>query len=99
MQFLNLISLTNLDCETRVSDGYPVSDGMLCAYSMERGRGLCYEDSGSPMTANGFVIGIASWVITCGLGRPDGFVRVSHFYEWIVSTMANETAIALQSRY
>lgn len=94
MQYLNLISLTNLDCETRVSDGYPVSDGMLCAYSMERGRGLCHGDSGSPLTANGVVIGIASWVITCGLGRPDGFVRVSYFYDWIVSTMANETVMS-----
>lgn len=94
MQYLDLISLANLDCETRVSDGYPITEDMLCAFSMERGRGICHGDSGSPLTSNGVVIGISSWVVPCALGRPDGFVRVSHFYDWIISSMANETYIA-----
>lgn len=35
------------------------------------------------------VVGVASWVIPCALGWPDGWDRVSSFYSWIIANAVN----------
>lgn len=60
-----------------------VTDGTLCAFSLESGRGLCHGDSGGPLVIDGELAGIGSWGVPCAHGRPDGFTRVSFFFDWI----------------
>lgn len=35
----------------------------------------------------GKLIGVTSWASLCALGVPDGFTRVSEYYDWIIDTM------------
>lgn len=47
-------------------------------------QGTCRGDSGGPLTANGQVIGVSSWVIQpCASGLPDAWARVSFYRAWI----------------
>lgn len=48
-----------------------------------RGQGVCGFDSGSPLAANGRLIGVTSWAKHCARGVPDGFARISVFVDWI----------------
>ncbi|XP_001647783.2 chymotrypsin-2 [Aedes aegypti] len=64
----------------------------LCTFIRE-GQGICGGDSGSPLVSDRKVIGIASFGVGhlpgegCAAGYPDGFTRVSHFYNWIRESM------------
>lgn len=40
----------------------------------------------------GELIGITSWASLCALGVPDGFTRVSEYYNWITDIVdSNKT--------
>lgn len=77
-------TLTNDDCRRRSSSDLPhlFYNGTLCAFA-RKNQGVCFGDSGGPLTANGQLIGIVSWSTRCARGAPDGFVRVSVFLNWI----------------
>lgn len=49
---------------------------------------MCYGDIGSPLMVNGELVGINSWVDPCAIGRPDGFTRVSYYYNWITDNIS-----------
>lgn len=84
-----MVTLNNLDCVSRHTDyGVYVTEDNLCAYSMQRGRGMCNYNAGSPLVIdNRELIGLVSFGHPCAVGRPDVFVRVSHFYSWIYDTI------------
>jgi secreted trypsin-like serine protease len=48
-------------------------------------EGFCSTDLGSPLVANGQLIGIANWNIPCALGYMDVYTRVSYYRIWISS--------------
>lgn len=83
LKYLKLTTISEKDCIRRLHPN-PVSKLELCGISMGPGQGACMGDSGGPVVANGVQIGILSWVIPCALGKPDVFVRVSEFYDWIL---------------
>lgn len=58
----------------------------MCTF-LSRNQGACDYDNGSPLVANGIMIGIASWIIPCGVGYPDTFTRVSEFHSWIFTAI------------
>lgn len=80
-----MVTLSPLDCRTRISGELSerVDDNTLCAYSNEIGRGMCYGDSGGPLVADGQLIGLVSWCVPYGLGRPDVFTRISTYASWM----------------
>ncbi|CAH1154391.1 unnamed protein product [Phaedon cochleariae] len=57
----------------------------VCTDNAVPDRGICSGDSGSPLVAEGVVIGLASWAFTpCGQAKaPSAFTRVSYFVDWI----------------
>lgn len=59
-----------------------IYEGTICAFA-RKGQGACGGDSGGPLTTNGQLIGVASWVMPCARGLPDGYVRISVFLGWI----------------
>lgn len=62
----------------------------LCTVA-ESGEGSCYGDSGSPLTLNGKLVGVASWGVPCLRGYPDVFTRVSFYHGWIRTTIAQNS--------
>lgn len=91
LQYLDLVTLTNIDCTSRHTRySHMVTDDNLCAFSNAHGRGMCHGDSGGPLVAGDQLVGLVSWGESCAVGRPDVFVRISHFYDWIVETMTIE---------
>lgn len=77
-------TITNLECVSRHLEEYHdhIYIGSLCAFARD-GQGTCFKDSGSPLIADGQLIGVVSWAEPCAVGRPDGFTRVSSFLGWI----------------
>jgi Trypsin len=91
LQFKNTTILTNFDCAVRtaltgvvVEEDYRpiIYPGHLCTL-VGRGIGGCYGDSGSALVANGGVVGVVSFGLSCARGAPDIFIRVSHYLRWI----------------
>lgn len=53
------------------------------------GRGKCYFDNGSPLIADGRLIGVSSTAYPCATGIPDVYTRVSVYSAWITETVAS----------
>lgn len=85
-----MFTMSNYECRARHDTIVPIFDyGTICAYSGRVGAGLCSGDSGGPLIYNNTLIGIASWVVPCGLGFPDGFTRISEYASWIEKHIRN----------
>lgn len=61
------------------------ADKMLICTHSPRGKTVCGHDSGSPLTLNGTLIGIASVDFNCVTENPDIFTNVYPYVEWIES--------------
>lgn len=92
LQHLNLVTVSNTYCHD-VNGGSSfekVTDDTLCTLT-KRGEGMCYGDSGSPLAANGGLVGIVSWGIKpCATGAPDVFTRISSYVDWISDVTSYE---------
>lgn len=92
LQFKNTTILTSFDCTARTAlTGVVVPDyrpiiypGHICTL-VQRGIGGCFGDSGSPLVANGGIVGVVSFGLSCARGAPDILARVSHYLGWIDS--------------
>ncbi|XP_066591872.1 tabserin-like [Prorops nasuta] len=62
-------------------------DTQVCVFN-QKGEGACNGDSGGPFVVKNKLVGIASWVIPCAQGYPDGFTCVYSFRPWIRSVQA-----------
>lgn len=79
--------------QCRQSMGFStIADGMLCAFSPK--RDACSGDSGGPLLKLGDtpekdeLVGLVSWGVTCADDTyPGVYTRISHYYDWIVSSM------------
>ncbi|XP_022671219.1 chymotrypsinogen A-like isoform X2 [Varroa destructor] len=66
----------------------------LCAGALEGGRGSCYGDSGGPFQCRKsdgqwYLAGLVSFGSGCAhTGYPDVYARVTHFLDWIRTTMS-----------
>lgn len=89
LQYARLKVIGERRCKTLLAN---IGDWILCTFTKE-GQGICGGDSGSPLVSDGKLIGIASFGVGflpgegCAAGLPDGFARVSHFYDWIRETI------------
>ncbi|KAL7011958.1 hypothetical protein ACKWTF_014530 [Chironomus riparius] len=75
-------TITNADCVSQL--GSWILPQHLCSFS-RLGQGICNGDSGGPLVVNNEVVGIATAVIPCARGWPDGWDRISTFHSWIVA--------------
>ena len=79
LQYINLLIESQAKCKQVHSN---VRDTHICTYT-KYGEGACNGDSGGPLVVNGVQVGIVSFGIPCGVGRPDVYTRVSSFASWI----------------
>ncbi|XP_073959400.1 trypsin, alkaline A-like isoform X2 [Choristoneura fumiferana] len=68
--------------------GFTVTSNMVCAGWLDVGvRGQCQGDSGSPLLANGFIVGVHSWVEGCAQGwYPSINTRLNPYINWVIAT-------------
>lgn len=79
-----MLTMSNKECRKMSMPQTPINNfATLCAYSGNKGTGICIGDSGGPLTSNKKLIGISSWGVACAKGYPDGFTRISVFAPWI----------------
>ncbi|XP_024893966.1 chymotrypsin-1-like [Temnothorax curvispinosus] len=63
----------------------------ICTWT-RKGAQACngnHYDTGSPLVANGFQIGIVSYFFPCAMGLPNVHTRVSSFLTWIMANLKN----------
>lgn len=76
-------------CRERYVDreeDHMVHDNTICTQPQE-GQGGCFGDSGGPLVVNGLLAGAVSWGVSCALGYPDVYARVSSHMDWINETL------------
>lgn len=60
-----------------------IHNSTLCTF-LEKGKGTCQGDSGSPIIVTNKLVGILSWGDkNCASGKPDKFTRISNMIDWI----------------
>lgn len=84
LKFLEVQTISNADCITKYSDVLNITDAELCALnSLGEGHGICIGDSGDPLVFQNKLIGFVSFSRGCAIGFPDGFTRITSFWNWI----------------
>ncbi|XP_077407647.1 transmembrane protease serine 9-like [Vanacampus margaritifer] len=84
----------NSQCNCLIGVGL-VTDNMICAGFLERGKDACQGDSGSPMVSEQDSIWIQSGIVSYGYGcaranNPGVYTRVSHYQSWINSHITSD---------
>lgn len=84
--YLNIKLIPREDCQRQYPPSISIGPTQICSFSAY-GRGMCFGDSGGPMTVNGKLVGVASFVHGrgCGKGYPDVCTRVPYYRNWIES--------------
>uniref|UniRef100_A0A182X1C0 Peptidase S1 domain-containing protein n=1 Tax=Anopheles quadriannulatus TaxID=34691 RepID=A0A182X1C0_ANOQN len=92
LQSLNVVTLSNEDCNKKGGDPGYTDVGHLCTLT-KTGEGACNGDSGGPLVYEGKLVGVVNFGVPCALGYPDGFARVSYYHDWVRTTMANNSKV------
>ncbi|XP_049829104.1 trypsin-1-like isoform X2 [Schistocerca gregaria] len=94
LQKADIVVWSDEDCQQAYSgyDYHPLPSN-ICAALPEGGRGQCNGDSGSPLIANGYQIGIVSWSRKpcASRGSPGVFTEVSYYVDWIKEKTSNSS--------
>ncbi|XP_034195404.2 chymotrypsin-2-like [Osmia lignaria lignaria] len=86
LQRVNIMIADQEYCKNIYKGSQNVYDSQVCAYESGVEKGPCHGDSGGPLTVNGRLTGLASWLRSCGnTSSPTVFTRVSAYIEWIKS--------------
>lgn len=83
--YINLTTINNEKCRdewSKIDPDLIIGSNHLCTMS-PIGGGLCSGDSSGTLEANGKLIGILSFGIECGWGKPDVVSRISFYKRWI----------------
>lgn len=95
LQEVGLMIVSNSVCNSPLSYGGNIKEGMLCAGFIDGGKDSCQGDSGGPLVVTnkkgGFLLaGIVSWGEGCARPRKYGiYTRVSYYYTWIEEKINN----------
>lgn len=90
MQSLKVKTMTNVECRSKVGKGTQVYDySTLCAFSGDPKKRIGHNDAGGPLIHQNKLIGLISWnPQVVGSEKPEGFTRISTYYEgWVKKNM------------
>ncbi|XP_011504869.1 PREDICTED: chymotrypsin-1-like isoform X2 [Ceratosolen solmsi marchali] len=78
--------LSNYKCSSMLP--FSIHNEQLCAFAGE-GIGACFGDSGVGLINNGEIVGVASFVRPCAVGKPDIYTRVYSYIDFITAAINN----------
>ncbi|XP_031637916.1 chymotrypsin-1-like [Contarinia nasturtii] len=87
LQTINTTALSQDECKKNVNI---IHDSHLCTFT-KKGEGACFGDSGGSLVLGDELVGLVNFGIPCAVGYPDGFARISYFYDWIESKINPST--------
>lgn len=91
LQTINLNTISYEECKWRHGGSPNVDVGHLCTLNGP-GQGACNRDSGGPLTYKEKLVALVNWgSIPCAQGAPDAHAKLSFFYEWVRTTIAENT--------
>ncbi|KAH6923341.1 hypothetical protein HPB50_000426 [Hyalomma asiaticum] len=94
LRYTKLQVLQQSECERKMQSYKFNKSSMMCAYGED--TDACQGDSGSPVMfrkgSRYMQVGIVSHGVGCAQGMPGMYVPVSAYKEWIVQTIADESA-------
>jgi secreted trypsin-like serine protease len=90
--------ITTAQCSSAMSGvgGANIWENHICVQDPQGNTGACNGDSGGPLNCPGVVAGVASWVVSSGLGAcltdyPSVYTRTSTYLDWIASNTPQTT--------
>ncbi|XP_053672093.1 chymotrypsin-2-like [Anopheles nili] len=87
LQYMTVDVLTMEECRAERPGSGNIFDSVMCV-SSPAGQGACSGDSGGPLSYDGMVHGIASFVrVPCATAVSDVYERVYSHLSWIASVM------------
>lgn len=91
LHWLTLTTITNAECIERMvePERHRIFEENICTYDGP-GIGACHGDSGSPLTAGGFVIGVVSWAMPCASKFSNEILEFWCFKSFINSVGTSE---------
>lgn len=76
--------MTVEECKQRLAKArYMDPDESFICTSSPRGKTICLHDSGSPLSLDGSLVGIASANFNCDNRYPDLFTNVFPYVQWL----------------
>lgn len=83
LNYIEVTVLSHFECTWRLS-GWAVFLRLdhICTFARNN-VGVCTFDSGSPVVADGELVGVVSFAVPCALNFPDWGPRVSSYSRWI----------------
>lgn len=103
---LNITAISNEECQYFVYRYIEVHDSFLCAISPRgkgmckvseinfnwciRNDIIFQGDSGGPIVHENELVGIINWAIPFAMGYPEGYARLSVYYNWIVQNTKHQ---------
>lgn len=86
LTYFNSTTIRTEDCRGYVEDRFQpfIHNTTVCTDNVN-GTGICFGDEGNSLlnVIDGKLLGLSTWPIHCGNGRPDAFTRISAYLEWI----------------
>ncbi|XP_044004082.1 chymotrypsin-1-like [Aphidius gifuensis] len=67
-----------------------ITTNHLCTYT-KVGEGVCHGDAGSPLVFNNTLIGISSYSFYCAVEKPDIFIQILSYKNWITTVINNNS--------
>ncbi|XP_051167248.1 chymotrypsin-2-like [Leptopilina boulardi] len=85
LQLVTIFIANQTLCNEKYKQWNNIYDTQICTYESKMEKGFCRGDSGGPLTVNGVLVGIASWVNRgcANIHFPSIYTRVSKFLNWI----------------
>lgn len=90
LKFAQVTALDGEQCAQELGEAF--YEGALCFRGEENKGAVCFGDYGGPAVYENTLVGVASYSAgeACGSERPDVFVDVGVFYEWVQEKMAGD---------
>lgn len=82
LQRLNVNFLPYQQCRGALSNSPLMDYSQICTFNRQ-GEGVCFGDSGGPVTMDGKLYGVASWGKPCGQGYPDMYSSIIYYHDFI----------------
>jgi len=84
LQAVEVFIIQHEECNAAYANYSLITVNMICAVGPDGSKGPCEGDSGGPLVANGELVGIVSWTLSCALdGYPGFYSNIATLWSFI----------------